>query len=69
MQRYEYKMVTEAHVAQKLRDEEESGVVRVASTLNALGTEGWRVIHFTQANYGLNFCALLERELDNDAGR
>jgi len=62
MQRYEYKMMTDGHIDQKLRNEQESGVVRVETTLNVLGKEGWRVVQFSQTNYGLSFWALLERE-------
>lgn len=64
MPHYEYKLVTDAHIAQKLRDDQVPGVVRVETTLNALGHEGWRVVQFTQSNFGLNFWALMERELN-----
>ena len=63
---HEYKFVTHDDVDEALLAADVCGPVRVTATLTKFGVDGWRVIRFGQADYGLNFWALLERERRTD---
>ena len=68
MQKVMYHFVNEVE-SRELYDPDDKGVVRLNKVLNHYADRGWRVVRLEQADYGLKFWILFEREVINNVGR